>query len=216
MSSTFTVTRDQVIQIALLKLGVIEVGDTPDPATISNASLNLNLIIKQMNTEGLKMWKNSELIIPLVANQTSYILGGSGTTLMYDSQNPGVAVTDKPLKAIMGFYRNTQTTPYIDTPLLLVSKQEYNQLGSKFSTGVTNTIFYDVKSLNGILYIYLTPDAYTSTNLALHLVAQMPLNDINASTDVPDFPNEWMNCLIWNLADQMLLSMQLLRMLAKK
>ena len=31
----------------------------------------------------------------------------------------------------------------------------------------------------------------------------MPLNDITLATDIPDFPNEWMNCLVWNLADQL-------------
>jgi len=203
MSSTFTVSRDQVITQALLLLGVIEIGVTPDSATVSNAATTLNLFIKQMSTEGIKLWKNSELIIPLTAGQTSYILGGSGSALMYDSQAPTVPITDKPLKAIQGFYRNKQATPYIDTPLLLVSKQEYNMLGSKYSTGVANTIYYDVKQLNGILYVYLTPNAYTSTNLELHLVVQLPLNDLNVALDIPDFPNEWMNCLVWNLADQM-------------
>jgi hypothetical protein len=156
-----------------------------------------------MSVDGLKLWKNSELIIPLTSNVTSYTLGGTGSALMYDSQAPTVAITDKPLKAIQGFYRNIQTTPYIDTPLLLISKQEYNMLGSKYSTGTANTIFYDVKKLNGILSVYLTPDAYVQSNLVLHLVAQMPLNDLVLSTDVPDFPNEWMNCLVWNLADEL-------------
>jgi hypothetical protein len=89
--------------------------------------------------------------------------------------------------------------------VLLVSKQEYNVLGSKFSTGTANTIFYDPRSLNGILYVYLTPDLNASTNIELHLVAQMPLNDISGATEIPDFPNEWMNCLVWNLADQLAL-----------
>ena len=122
---------------------------------------------------------------------------------MYDSLAPETLITDKPLKVIQGFYRNTSVTPNIDTPVLLVSKQEYNILGSKFSTGTTNTIFYDVKKLNGLLYVYLTPDDNTETDLELHVVAQMPLNDISTGTDVPDFPNEWMNCLVWNLADQL-------------
>jgi hypothetical protein len=184
-------------------LGVLEIGATPDAATVNDVSMSLNLLIKQMSVDGLKLWKNSELIIPLTSNVTSYTLGGTGSALMYDSQAPTVAITDKPLKAIQGFYRNIQTTPYIDTPLLLISKQEYNMLGSKYSTGTANTIFYDVKKLNGILSVYLTPDAYVQSNLVLHLVAQMPLNDLVLSTDVPDFPNEWMNCLVWNLADEL-------------
>jgi hypothetical protein len=203
MSSTYTVTRDQIITLALRKLGVLEIGATPDPDTIANASMSLNLLIKMMSTDGLKLWKISELIIPITANQTSYTLGGATSTLMYDSLNPTVAITDKPLKAIQGFYRNNQSSPPIDVPVMLISKQEYNILGSKKSTGVANTLFYDPRKLNGILYVYLTPDVYSQTNLQLHLIAQMPLDDLNSALEVPDFPNEWMNCLVWNLADQM-------------
>ena len=53
--------------------------------------------------------------------------------------------------------------------------------------------------------VYLTPDANSEANLELHVVAQMPLNDMTLATDIPDFPNEWMNCLVWNLADQLAL-----------
>ena len=204
-TSTYTVTRDQIITLALRKLGVLEIGDTPDPNTVANASMSLNLLIKQLSTEGLKLWKNSELVIPLTANQTSYILGGSSSTLMYDTQAPTVAITDRPLKLIQGWYRNNQSTPPIDVPVILLSKQEYNVLGSKQSTGTANSLFYDVKKLNGILYVYLTPDLNAQTNLSLHVVAQLPLNDLNAANDVPDFPNEWMNTLVWNLADQLAL-----------
>ena len=110
MSSTYTVTRDQIITLALRKLGVLEIGSTPDPDTIDNAAMSLNLLIKQMSTDGLKLWKISELIISLVSGQTSYTLGGSTSVLMYDSLNPTVAITDRPLKVIQGFYRNQQNT----------------------------------------------------------------------------------------------------------
>jgi len=205
MSSTYTVSRDQIISLALRKLGVLEIGDVPDAETINNAAMSLNLLIKQLSTEGLKLWKNSELIIPLITNQTTYILGGSTSALMYDSLNPTVTITDRPLKVIQGFYRNITVTPYIDIPVMVVSKQEYNVLGSKFSTGTANTIFYDTKKLNGVLYVYLTPDVNASTNMELHIVAQLPLNDLSSALDIPDFPNEWMNCLVWNLADQLAL-----------
>ena len=205
MSSNYSINRDQIISLALRKLGTLEVGSTPDAETIANANMSLNLLVKQLNTDGLKLWKTSELIIPLFANQTSYTLGGAGCDLMYDTLAPTVAITDRPLKVIQGFYRNVTSTPVIDTPVMIVSKQEYNVLGSKFSTGTANTIFYDSKKTNGILYVYLTPDTNSQTNLQLHIVAQMPLNDMTLATDIPDFPNEWMNCLVWNLADQLAL-----------
>ena len=205
MSSSFTVSRDTIIQLALRKLGVLDVGSTPDPETVTSASLNLNLMIKQMSTQGLKLWKVQELVIPVTANKTTYTLGGSGSALMYDSFDTTFTtpITDKPLKVIQGWYRNNTVTPPVDTILQLLSKQEYNLLGSKASTGVANSIFYDYKTTYGTLYVYLTPDSYSQTNLNIHIVAQMPLQDLSRAQDSPDFPNEWMNCLVWNLADQL-------------
>ena len=205
MSSSFTVSRDQIIQLALRKLGVLEIGTTPDAETITSASLNLNLMIKQMATQGLKLWKVQELVVPLTANQTTYTLGGTNSVLMYDSfdTNFTTPITDKPLRLVQGWYRNITMSPPVDTILQNLSKQEYNLLGSKGSTGVANSIFYDYKTTYGTLYVYLTPDSYTQTNLQLHLVMQMPLQDISRAQDSPDFPNEWLNCLVWNLADQL-------------
>lgn len=205
MSSTFTVNRNQIIQLALRKLGVLEIGDTPDPETVANAALSLNLFIKQCATEGLKLWKVDELVIPMVANQYIYVLGGSSSDLMYNSLDTGflTPVTDKPLKVIQGWYRNNQATPPVDTPLQLLSKQEYNILGSKQSTGVANSVFYDVKQNNGLLYVYLEPNTFVQDNYEIHIVAQLPMNDLNRAQDIPDFPNEWMNTLVWNLADQL-------------
>lgn len=202
MSSNYSVSRDTIIALALRKLGVLEIGDTPDPDTINNANYSLNLFIKQMNVDGLKMWKNSELIVPLTA-ATKYILGGTSSIVMYDSLAPSTPITDKPLKAIQGWYRNKTATPNIDTPVKMLSKQEYNELGSKFSTGSPNSFYYDPKTTYGNLYIYLTPNAYTIANLEFRMVSQMPINDISAGADIPDFPNEWFNCLVWNLADQL-------------
>jgi hypothetical protein len=205
MSSSFTISRDQIINLALRKLGVIDIGNTPDAETIADAALNLNLMIKQMSTEGLKLWKVQEIVMPVTANVTTYQLGAGGVNV-YDSFDTTFTtpITDKPLKLLQAWYRNTSSAPtVIDTPLTLFSKQEYNMLGSKTSTGVANSVFYDYKTTYGTLYVYLTPDSYSQTNLNLHLVVQMPLQDISQAQAIPDFPNEWMNCLVWNLADQL-------------
>jgi len=200
MTTTYSVTRDQVILAALRKLGQIEPGDTAatvDSNIISNCAQSLNLMLKQWMTDGIKLWTYNEYVLPLVASQTSYVIGPSG---------PGL-VGDKPLRLIQGqgltFLRNTSVTPNIDTPMQILSRQEYLSLGSKFSTGTTNSVYLDVGKTSSTLYVYLTPDATTATNYQLHFTAQRPINDILTSTDVPDFPNEWMQALVWGLADQL-------------
>lgn len=197
MSSTFTVSRDQIISLALRKLGVLELGSTPDSETVANASLNLNLLVKQMATEGLKLWKVNELVLPLVANKTKYTIGPL-------SQNPTTDLdTAKPLKVIQAWLRNISTTPYIDTPIQLLSKQEYDVLGSKFSTGVANSVYYNVRQNSGELNLYLTPNTNTANTYVLYFICQQPMDDVNAGGSIPDFPSEWMNTLVWSLADLM-------------
>lgn len=197
MSTTFTVTRDQIIALALRKLGVLELGDTPDAATVANASLALNLFIKQMSTKGIKLWKVNELVLPLVAGQSSYIIGPVSTGTVDLN-------TDKPLKVIQAWLRDISVTPSTDdVQIQLLSKQEYNMLGSKFSTGTPNSIFLDVRNTTSTLYVYVTPDSYSAANKQLHFIVQQPIQDIMTAQTVPDFPNEWMNVLVWNLADQL-------------
>jgi hypothetical protein len=132
MSTTFNITRDQVITMALRKLGVQDLGTTPDAASIQNASLNLNLLIKQMDVEGLKLWKNQEVYFTPIAAQTLYVLGGVSTYTMYDAITNAV-VTDRPISVIQAWYQDTSVTPQNRVSLQLLARQDYNILGSPTS-----------------------------------------------------------------------------------
>jgi hypothetical protein len=196
MSSNYSITRDQIIVTALRKLGAVEPGDTAstiDSNLVTNCAQALNLMIKQWMTEGIKLWTVNDITLPLVAAQTSYTIGPSGPDL----------TTDKPLRLIYAVLRNISATPYIDIPMQIISKQEYSMLGSKFSTGTTNSVYLNPGVTSSVLKVFFTPDSSTATNYQLILTVQQPINDVNLSTDVPNFPNEWMNELVWGLADQL-------------
>lgn len=193
MSANYSVTRDEIISSSLRKLGVLELGDTPDANTVTNAAQALNLMIKQWMTEGIKVWTVSEYTLPLVASQTVYTIAPSG----------GDLTADKPLKILQGWLRNTTVSPQIDLPLQILSKQEYNLLGSKYSTGTPNSVFLDPLTTSSKAYFYLTPDSTAATTYQAHLVVQKPIQDISAAGSIADFPNEWMQALVWGLADQL-------------
>ena len=195
--TTYSITRDQIISSALRKLGALELGDTPDANTVTNAALILNLMIKHWQTDGIKLWTTTEYTVPLTASKTSYTIGPTGTS--------SDITADRPMKLIQGWLRNTSVTPNIDTPLQILSKQEYNILGSKFSTGTANSVYLFPLQTTSTVYFFLTPDTATATNYVARLIARRPLGDISASGDMPDFPNEWMNALVWGLADQLAL-----------
>lgn len=201
MSTSYSVTRDAIIIAALRKVGVAEPNDTVssgtiDPNILSNAQMNLNVMVKQWATEGLKLWTNTEIILPLVATQTSYKVGPTAPDL----------VTDKPLKIVQSWLRNTAVTPNIDIPMTVISQQEYKMLGSKFATGVVNSVYLRVDVAYSEIYVFVTPDTLTAATYALYLIVQRGMADITTgSTDVQilDFPNEWFNALVWNLADDL-------------
>ena len=204
MSSSFSVNRNQIITLALRKCNALDIGTVPDPETLENISLQLNLVVKQLITTGLNLWKTQELVIPLTTSQTVYTLGGVNSTPMYDSldTNFTTPIIDKPLKVIQGWYRNNIDVPPVDVPLTQFSKNIYNSLANKTQTGVSNSFMYDPKITSGNLYVYLTPDVITATNTNIHLVCEMPFQDVVTATTALDFPNEWLNALVWNLADQ--------------
>ena len=75
MTTTYSVTRDQIISTALRKLQVLELGVTPDADTLANASQSLNLMMKAWQTQGIKLWTVQEYVVPLVSGQNLYKLG---------------------------------------------------------------------------------------------------------------------------------------------
>ena len=196
MSTSYSISRDVIISAALRKLGVLDLGTTPDATTVTNAAQSLNILIKAWQSAGIKLWTIQNYTVTLVSGQKDYIIGPTGTT--------GVSlVTDKPLKIIQGWNRNNSVTPAIDTPLNPLSRQEYNILGSKSSSGMINSFWYEPSTTYGTVHVYLTPDATMATNYTLVLVGQRPLGDVSLSTDIPEFPNEWMQALVWGLADEL-------------
>jgi len=196
-TSTFTVTRNQIIEAALRGLAVLEEGAQPTATALENGSFALNLIMKKWQTHGIKLWTITELTIPLTANQTTYNIGPAGSAPTVD------LVTDKPLRLIQSFLRNTSVSPQVDIPMTIISQQEYNILGSKFSTGTTNSVFYMPYTTYGTVSVFLTPDTNTATNYDLHLTVQRPIYDIKNANDNFDFPSEWFLALKWALMAEM-------------
>jgi hypothetical protein len=193
-TTTFTVTRDQIIESSLRSLAVLEEGAQPSATSLENASFSLNLILKKWQSEGIKLWTVVEYTIPLVASQTSYTIGPSST---YDFN------ADKPLRIIQSFLRNISVSPPVDLPMTLISEQEYNILGSKQSQGNVNSVFYKSWRDYGEIKVFLTPNSSTATNYQLHLTVQRPIMDITQPNQNFDFPSEWFLALKWALAAEL-------------
>ena len=193
-TTTFSVTRNNIIEASLRLLGVLEEGAQPTAQAIESASLVLNMMLKDWMTDGIKLWTTHEIILPLVNNQTTYTIGPDAGNDLVD---------DKPLRLIQSFLRNISVTPNVDLPMTIISEQEYNILGAKKNTGTINTVFYKPYLNYGQVKVFLTPNQSTVDDYELHMNVQKPIQDITGANQTFDFPQEWYQCLRWGLASEL-------------
>ena len=78
--TTYSRTRDQIVSFALRKIGVLELGVTPNATEVTNAVEALDMMIKSWVTKGIKLWTLQEVTIPLTASTSSYIIGPASAT----------------------------------------------------------------------------------------------------------------------------------------
>lgn len=84
-----------------------------------------------------------------------------------------------------------------DTPVSMISLKEYSELTTKNTEGIVNTAYFDPQRT--ISYLNIWP---TTNNTSDYLVVwvQRTLQDIDASTNDLDFPQEWYKALRYQLA----------------
>ena len=188
--TTFDLTRDSIINSALRKLSVISKGQTADTLDITNASEALNVLLKTFETKGMPLWAIGEYSFAMTATRTYNI--GVGKTLN----------TPAPLKIIQAYVRDTVTN--YSTPLNIQTHYNYNVTNPKSTdTGVPVNLEYEPGNQQGNIRIWPTPDAYSIASRNITIVYQRPFEDMTASGDAVDFPQFWLEAVIYGLASRL-------------
>lgn len=202
MSTTFSVTRDELIASALRLQGYIQQGDTPSATVVTNMSQALNMMLKAWSSRGLKVWCVQEVTCPITGLPRSFQIGPTAT-------GTNAKVTDRPLRIEEAIIRyNPSATTPTDVTLQPLSREEYVALGNKFSTGTPNSYFYDPLIPNGVIYLYTKPDSGSSA-MEVHLWVRKQLDDITSGSGTFNLPSEWFQALRWGLADETSLDNQI-------
>jgi hypothetical protein len=84
-----------------------------------------------------------------------------------------------------------------DTPLIIASRDEYMRLSDKTSQGPPSQIYYDPVRTNGKMYVWPACD---NVQEYIKFTARVLIEDFDAAANDPDFPQEWMLAITWNLA----------------
>jgi len=228
-SYDFTQTRSQIIKSALRKVGAIGQGDNPTPEQTSEAADELNGMVKQWQAEGINLWSvewitqtltaSSEVLgtdgnnYKCIRNHTSAaankpITGADYTTYWKPEGSSGGAWADSTAYTSLNQYALDvniigieevfirRNTSYYDTPLRVLSREEWMNLGTKFALGTPYMIWFH-RLHTPEIFLYPFPD---NTTDVVHLSVIRKTQDFDTASDSPDFTEEWISALVWNLA----------------
>jgi hypothetical protein len=137
---------------------------------------------------------------------TTISSGGGTTTLTLPANSLGAAssgarvftytsLTRRPLRLLSAVLRDTNTK---DTPLPVdYTRQDYEALPDKTADGDPLWMAYEATLTNGTLYLSSEPSDVTKVIRVVYLGT---LEDFDAISDTPDYPQEWFRPLKFQLA----------------
>lgn len=261
-SKDYSITRADIIEGALRRIGVYDQGDSVPGEENKAAAFALNLMVKEWVARGIDIWLRKEVTVFLQPGSQSYLLGSDHATITFAettlttsasglvldvASSSDMSVSDfigiklddnslhwdtiasvdtatqvtittglpsnassgkkvyayttkagRPQKILYAFRRDTSD---FDTEVTIVGENEYYEQSNKGSSGPPVEVRYRPTLDNGTLYVWPTDGGSSYDKLVL--VAQYLPDDFDDQDDTPEFPIEWGNALVWNLAAEL-------------
>lgn len=192
-NASWNMNRDAIVNAAYRKIGVAVDGNTATPTQLTNAQEALNNIVFSLYAQGMPVWAMTTTSFPLIQGQVAYPVGlGSGT---------GNLNIQAPLKIVQGWSRDNISNT--DIPLNIYTQYNYNLLSTKINQGYPVHLWYQPLNQAGTITLWPAPDQYSQTNRTVFFVYQKAFDEFDAGTDTPDFPQVWLEPLIYSLAHRL-------------
>lgn len=175
--------------------------------TMVNAGNTGDTSITLTSVTGLAITNNIGIILSTNTIQWTTITNIVGNVVSLNNSltntvNPNANVytyttaINKPLDVFAIRRRNSLST--IDTPLIMMAYEDYQNLPTKITSASTPVQWTYNRSINnGTLFVWPMPADQT---YYLMLTYAEPIQDLDNSTDTPDFPVEWYDALVYQLA----------------
>ena len=187
MAATFRNTRDDVIRQAFEEIGVAIEGESLEAEYISVANRTLNTMVKAWQAYPIQLWKRETYELTLVASTASYTL---------DSGNVG----EKPMRILECNRKDSSGTT---TKMTRLSQNEYENLPNKNSEGVPTNYYFTPNITDATISFWVVPDTTSASEYTIEFVYHAPLDDLDTGTDNFDFPSEWEESIVLNLATRL-------------
>lgn len=182
-STNFATSRDELIKGALRIVGALAQGETPTATMTSEAAEALNMLAKAWMADGMPLWVTREYTQALTASTASY------------------TPTTKMMKVIQAYNHNTSTN--VDIPMRIITREEYNRLGNKTTSGNPIQLVHIPNRTDSTIKVFPVPTSTEETYNQIIITYQKPYDDFDTSTDEPEFPAEWFDALKFGLAHRL-------------
>lgn len=188
MSGSTSNTSYGIINDAMVDAGYLQEGSEANSEQLATYMRRLCDIINLWQTQGLKLFLQELVNVPLVVGQVQYVLGPAG---------PAVTM-NKPQRVLQAYVTDTTN---IRRPLTVLSRDEFTRLSQiTGNNGTISSYFTDKQAEVLNVNFWNPPDVTEVNNTATVLVQVMANNPINLEADTL-FPQEWRIALRWGLAD---------------
>lgn len=176
------------------------------PAAGGAASIQVNTILGVLSGDNIGVVLNNNLIFWTTVNGAPAgstinlttalpASGASSGAYALDYVTPIVRPLKVPRASLL--YLNGLT----ETPMTIMSRQEYMDQPNKLSPGTPTQFFYSPQRDQGLFYVW--PVANLSA-WAIRFTWYRPLQDFFSPGDTMDFPQEWVSPLMWTLAKDLI------------
>ncbi len=188
-STNHATDRDNLIHDALIECHVIAVDETiaNTDSKYVHANRVLNDMIKHWQVQGYNLFRRSRDTLTMVAAQ--------GTDANPYQFGTGGDKTYRPLRIENMRYLDSSGN---ERPMTPISRDEYDRLPDKDSTGEATLFCYDPQRDPAKLYIW--PVLKSGGSGTLVYTYQRSIEDFDADADEPDYPQEWFETLKYGLA----------------
>lgn len=186
-TTLFSLTRNQLAEASLRKLGVLAEGVSANSIQLATAMEAQNTVISLLQTVGMPIWLRKKYDFNLTAAQADYLIG------------VGQALdTPFPIKIHQAILVNTSTNTTLE--MEVPSYYDYYRLAPGVSSGIPIKLYYQPNVNYGTLTVWPTPDTVAAASYQVKLLYTRPLEMFTAAGETLDFPQEWYAPIVYKTA----------------
>lgn len=167
-----------IIERSFLDLRLIQGGGTVPAQRASDALIYLNDLIQSLDNEGLTIYQNT-VDTHTMNGATSYTMGAAATI-----------ATTRPIEITSLYY----TLSSVDTPITIITKEQYEAIPVKTTTGNPDRAYINYGYPNATIYLYPVPASGT-----LNISSNKPLTELATLSTVLALPPGYERMLRLNL-----------------